>query len=200
MLAASYAIGRLLGLPVRLAILVACGNSVCGNSAIAAIAPVIGADGDDIASSISFTAILGVVIVLGLPLLIPLLGLSPTRYGILAGLTVYAVPQVLAATVPAGLLSTQIGTSRQADARSQTLGPIVVDFAIRPRSCGKGAAGSAASDRVKLFTSVPLVHYRLSGPRGVSLVWNIARISGRRRSSGRQLCLRSFRWRRSAWG
>src|SRR5260370_25278161 len=39
MLAASYGIGRLLGLPVRLAILVACGNSVCGNSAIAAIAP-----------------------------------------------------------------------------------------------------------------------------------------------------------------
>src|ERR1700733_16125215 len=74
-LAASYGIGRLLGLPVRLSILVACGNSVCGNSAIAAIAPVIGADGDDIVSSISFTAVLGVVVVLGLPLLVPILQL-----------------------------------------------------------------------------------------------------------------------------
>ncbi|WP_163413883.1 putative sulfate exporter family transporter, partial [Escherichia coli] len=79
-----------------LAILIACGNSICGNSAIAAVAPVIEADGDDIASSISFTAILGVLMVLGLPLLIPLLKLTATQYGILAGLTVYAVPQVLA--------------------------------------------------------------------------------------------------------
>ncbi len=54
----SYAIGRLLGLPQRMAILVACGNSICGNSAIAAVAPVIGADGDDVAASIAFTAVL----------------------------------------------------------------------------------------------------------------------------------------------
>jgi uncharacterized membrane protein YadS len=98
-IASSYSISRLLGLPARLSILIACGNSICGNSAIAAVAPVIGADSDDIASSISFTAILGVVMVLGLPLLIPLLGLSATQYGVLAGLTVYAVPQVLAATI-----------------------------------------------------------------------------------------------------
>ena len=50
MLAASYGIARLLGLPVRLSILIACGNSICGNSAIAAIAPIIGAKGDEIAS------------------------------------------------------------------------------------------------------------------------------------------------------
>ena len=118
-LAASYGISRLLGLPVRLSILVACGNSVCGNSAIAAIAPVIGADGDDIVSSISFTAVLGVMMVLGLPLLVPLLKLSPSQYGILAGLTVYAVPQVLAATVPVGLISTQIGTLGKTGAGSE---------------------------------------------------------------------------------
>ena len=97
---ASYGIGRLLGLPVRMALLVACGNSICGNSAIAAVAPVIGADGDDVAASIAFTAVLGVLAVLGLPLLAPLLGLSGHQYGVLAGLTVYAVPQVLAATAP----------------------------------------------------------------------------------------------------
>jgi uncharacterized integral membrane protein (TIGR00698 family) len=82
MLASTYGISRLLGLSVRLSILIACGNSVCGNSAIAAVAPVIGADGDEIASSISFTAVLGVVIVLGLPLLIPLLGLTPYFVGV----------------------------------------------------------------------------------------------------------------------
>ncbi len=70
-IAASYGIGRLLGLPRRMAMLVACGNSICGNSAIAAVAPVIGADGDDVAAAIAFTAVLGVLVVLGLPLLVP---------------------------------------------------------------------------------------------------------------------------------
>jgi uncharacterized integral membrane protein (TIGR00698 family) len=94
----SYLIARALSLSQRMSILIACGNSICGNSAIAAVAPVIGADADDIASSISFTAVLGVVVVLGLPFLVPILNLSLTQYGVLAGLTVYAVPQVLAAT------------------------------------------------------------------------------------------------------
>jgi uncharacterized integral membrane protein (TIGR00698 family) len=129
MIVFSFVISRALSLPVRMSILIACGNSICGNSAIAAVAPVIGASSDEIASSISFTAILGVLMVLGLPLLIPLLGLSGTQYGILAGLTVYAVPQVLAATVPAGLLSTQIGTLVKL-IRVLLLGPVVVALSL----------------------------------------------------------------------
>jgi uncharacterized integral membrane protein (TIGR00698 family) len=124
-LAASYATSRALGLPRRVSILIACGNSICGNSAIAAVAPVIGADSDDIASSIAFTAILGVVVVLGLPLFIPLLALTETQYGVLAGLTVYAVPQVLAATVPISAVSAQLGTLVKL-VRVLMLGPVVV--------------------------------------------------------------------------
>jgi uncharacterized integral membrane protein (TIGR00698 family) len=50
MLAVTYGLSRILGLPTKLSILIACGNSICGNSAIAAVAPVIGANGDDVAS------------------------------------------------------------------------------------------------------------------------------------------------------
>jgi uncharacterized integral membrane protein (TIGR00698 family) len=125
----SYMICRALGLPQRMAILIACGNSICGNSAIAAVAPVIGADGDDIASSISFTAVLGVVVVLTLPLLVPILHLSLTQYGVLAGLTVYAVPQVLAATLPIGALSNQVGTVIKL-VRVLMLGPVVLGFSL----------------------------------------------------------------------
>src|SRR5690606_25838146 len=109
-LVGSYLIGRALKLPHRMAVLVACGNSICGNSAIAATAPVIGADSEDVAASIAFTAILGVVVVLCLPMLVPLLGLTNSQYGVLAGLTVYAVPQVLAATAPVATISVQMGT------------------------------------------------------------------------------------------
>ncbi len=124
-IAASYVISRVFGLPKRMAILVACGNSICGNSAIAAVAPVIGADGEDVASSIAFTAVLGVVVVLVLPLLVPLLRMSLTQYGVMAGLTVYAVPQVLAATLPIGALSNQVGTVVKL-VRVLMLGPVVL--------------------------------------------------------------------------
>lgn len=109
-IAASYLLGRLLRLPTRMALLVACGNSICGNSAIAAVAPVIGADGEDVAASIGFTAVLGVVVVLALPLLGIALGLDGVQYGALAGLTVYAVPQVIAAAAPIGPTAVQMGT------------------------------------------------------------------------------------------
>ncbi len=89
----------------------------------------IGADGDDIASSISFTAVLGVVVVLTLPLLVPILNLSLMQYGVLAGLTVYAVPQVLAATLPIGALSNQVGTVIKL-VRVLMLGPVVLGCSL----------------------------------------------------------------------
>jgi uncharacterized integral membrane protein (TIGR00698 family) len=131
-LGVSFVIGRVTGLPLRMAILIACGNSICGNSAIAAVAPVIGADSDDIAASISFTAVLGVIVVLTLPLLVPVLNLSLTQYGVLAGLTVYAVPQVLAATLPIGALSNQVGTIVKL-VRVLMLGPVVLGLSLLAR-------------------------------------------------------------------
>jgi uncharacterized integral membrane protein (TIGR00698 family) len=124
-LIASYAVGRGFRLPHRLALLVACGNSICGNSAIAAVAPIIGAEAEEITSSIAFTAVLGVVVVLLLPPLADVLNLTPRESGVLAGLTVYAVPQVLAATFPLGLLSTQIGTMVKL-IRVLMLGPVML--------------------------------------------------------------------------
>ena len=131
-ISAGYGIGRLLGLPHRMATLVACGNAICGNSAIAAIAPIIGADGEDVSASIAFTAVLGVLVVLGLPLLLPLLHLSMQQYGVLAGLTVYAVPQVLAATVPIGAIAVHIGTLVKL-VRVLMLGPVVLFLSVLTR-------------------------------------------------------------------
>ena len=128
----SYGIGRLLGLPHRMAMLIACGNSICGNSAIAAVAPVIGAASEDVAASIAFTAVLGVVVVLMLPLSVPLLHLSGLQYGALAGLTVYAVPQVLAATAPVGAMAVQFGTLVKL-VRVLMLGPVVLGLSLVTR-------------------------------------------------------------------
>lgn len=139
----SYAICRSLGLPQRMAILIACGNSICGNSAIAAVAPIIGADSDDVATSIAFTAVLGVAVVFGLPLLVPLLNLSLEQYGVLAGLTVYAVPQVLAATLPIGALSNQVGAVVKL-VRVLMLGPLVLGLSLISGRLGEPAMASSA--------------------------------------------------------
>ncbi len=139
-----YAIGRLFGLTHRMATLVACGNSICGNSAIVAIAPVIGACGADVSAAIAFTALCGVGLVLALPAAAALLHLGTLQYGAFAGLTVYAVPQVLAAAAPAGAAAVQIGTVVKL-ARVLMLGPVVVALSML----------TAAGERPKLHRLVP---------------------------------------------
>ena len=148
----SYGIGRLFGLPHRMATLIACGNSICGNSAIAAVAPVIGADGDDVAASIAFTAVLGVAVVLGLPVLAVALHMSPRAFGVFAGLTVYAAPQVLAATAPISSLSAQVGTLVKL-VRVLMLGPVVLVLSLL--SHGPNAEPREAKGRPSLHHLVP---------------------------------------------
>ncbi len=131
-LAVSFAIGRALGLSRRMAMLVACGNSICGNSAIAAVAPVIGAEGKDVTAAIAFTGLLGVATVLTLPLAGAALHLGALQFGVLSGLTVYAVPQVLAATAPAGAVAIQIGALVKL-VRVLMLGPVCFAAALLSR-------------------------------------------------------------------
>jgi uncharacterized integral membrane protein (TIGR00698 family) len=141
----SYGLGRLFRLPQRMALLIACGNSICGNSAIAAVAPVIGAEGDEVAAAISFTAVLCVGVVLGLPALGAALGFGPRAFGVFAGLTVYAVPQVLAATAPVSLVSAQVGTLVKL-LRVLLLGPVVAALSLLGLD-GTSTAAIAGSPR-----------------------------------------------------
>lgn len=124
-----YGLARALGLAHPVAMLVTSGNSICGNSAIAAVAPVVGASRNEVCATIAFTAALGVVAVLLLPLIGPLLGLSNASYGVLAGLTVYAVPQVLAATAPVGGAAIQVGAMVKL-ARVMMLGPLILCLSL----------------------------------------------------------------------
>lgn len=143
-LATGYLVARMLGLHASLATLVACGNAICGNSAIAAVAPVIGADGEDVAASIAFTAVLGVLVVLALPPLGAALGLPEYGYGVVAGLTVYAVPQVIAATFPVGVVAGQVGTLVKL-VRVLMLGPVVIGLSLLARPARSGAHGAPSA-------------------------------------------------------
>ncbi|HVL22523.1 MAG TPA: putative sulfate exporter family transporter [Thermomicrobiales bacterium] len=143
-------IGRALGLDTRLAVLVAVGNAICGNSAIAAVAPAIRAKKQEVASAIAMTAVLGVGVVLALPLLVPLANLTDERYGVIAGLSVYAVPQVLAATFTVSAQAGQIGSLVKLT-RVMLLGPVVAIFAIIFREQDAGAATEGRRFDLKKF-------------------------------------------------
>ncbi len=125
----SMTIGRAFGLSRRLAILIAVGNSICGNSAIAAVAPTIKAEKRDVSTSIALTAVVGVVVVLTLPLLVPLLSLTLYQYGVIAGATVYAVPQVVAAGFSVSPLSGEVAALVKL-VRVLFLGPVVLVFGL----------------------------------------------------------------------
>ncbi|WP_240893673.1 YeiH family protein [Brevundimonas sp. 'scallop'] len=146
----SFGVGRALGLNPRMALLVACGNAICGNSAIAAVAPVIDADGKEVAASIAFTAVLGVIVVLALPLLGGLIHLNGLQYGALAGLTVYAVPQVLAAAAPFGAVATQTGTVVKL-VRVLMLGAVILALSLIFRDRTPGAAKPGLSRLLPWF-------------------------------------------------
>jgi uncharacterized membrane protein YadS len=131
------------------------------NSAIAAVAPVIGADGDDVAASIGFTAIFGVAVVLGLPVLGAALGLDGLQYGALAGSIVYAVPQVIAAAAPMGAVAVQMG-ALVGLVRVLMLGPVCVVMALIAPGLGGTPAQSEpyrvpvpARSHVRLHHLVP---------------------------------------------
>jgi uncharacterized integral membrane protein (TIGR00698 family) len=135
-------IGKAAGLGTRLAILVAVGNAICGNSAIAAVAPAIKATKQEITSAIALTAVFGIGVVLALPLLKSGIAMSDERYGVFAGMTVYAVPQVLAATIPVSAVSGQFGSVVKLT-RVLFLGPVVAIFAwiFRDKESGTGSSG-----------------------------------------------------------
>ena len=93
----SYLLFRLLRLPSNLAVLVGVGSSICGGSAIAATAPVIGADDEEVAQSISVIFLFNVIAALIFPTLGGLLGLSDYGFGLFAGTAVNDTSSVTAA-------------------------------------------------------------------------------------------------------
>jgi uncharacterized integral membrane protein (TIGR00698 family) len=76
-----------------------------------------------------------------------------TQYGVLAGLTVYAVPQVLAATLPIGALSNQVGTVIKL-VRVLMLGPVVLGFSLLASRVNPEREGSNQT-RTRLNEVVP---------------------------------------------
>jgi uncharacterized integral membrane protein (TIGR00698 family) len=101
-LAAAWLIGRWLGITGNLRTLIGVGTGVCGASAIAAVTPVIGAVGIDVAYAISTIFLFNIAAVLVFPVIGHLLGLSQHAFGLFAGTAVNDMSSVVATATTYG--------------------------------------------------------------------------------------------------
>jgi len=99
---AAWLVGALLGLKQNLKILIGVGTAICGGSAIAATAPVIGADEEDVAYSISTIFIFNIIAVFIFPALGHLMGMSQADFGLWAGTSINDTSSVVAAAFAYG--------------------------------------------------------------------------------------------------
>lgn len=88
---------KLLKVPSKTATLIGVGSSICGGSAIAATAPVIDADDEEIAQSISVIFLFNVIAALIFPTLGGFLGMSNEGFALFAGTAVNDTSSVTAA-------------------------------------------------------------------------------------------------------
>ncbi|MDH8677436.1 YeiH family protein [Fusibacter bizertensis] len=93
----AYFVGNKLGIKANTTVLIGVGTSICGGSAIAATAPVIEAEDDEVAHAISTIFLFNIIAVFIFPFLGRLLGMSDLGFGMWAGTAINDTSSVVAA-------------------------------------------------------------------------------------------------------
>ncbi|MBW2473453.1 MAG: putative sulfate exporter family transporter [Deltaproteobacteria bacterium] len=104
-------LGRALRLPKNTVTLLSFGTAICGGSAIAAMAPVIRADDDEIAVSLATVFALNAVALVIFPPLGALFHLDQNQFGLWAALAIHDTSSVVGASAAYGALALSIGTT-----------------------------------------------------------------------------------------
>ncbi|MCB9907870.1 MAG: putative sulfate exporter family transporter [Planctomycetes bacterium] len=142
--------GRLFGLDVRTSMLIGAGTAVCGNSAIMAVAPVVQPEEEDLALSLAVINLLGLLMVFVLPPLGNWTGIDGGFGGMLAGMTVHAVPQAVAAGEAFGEHALRLATLYKL-LRVALLMPTVLLLALIWSRRGKAEGAGSSKAKVPGF-------------------------------------------------
>jgi len=93
-------VSRALGLPPRLGTLVAVGTAICGNTAIVAIGPVIGASEDEVSYAVGCITVFGLLALIGYPFLANVIfDGDPNAVGLFLGTAIHDTAQVVGAAL-----------------------------------------------------------------------------------------------------
>ncbi len=134
---ATYAICRLLGLPGDQPILISTGFSICGASAIGAMAAVRNSREEDTVVPIALVTLCGTLAIALLPFLGALANLPATVFGYWVGASVHDVGQVVATAQTAGTAALTAAVVIKL-ARVLTLAPITALAGIQQRRSPQG--------------------------------------------------------------
>jgi uncharacterized integral membrane protein (TIGR00698 family) len=93
----TIALCRWLQVGQKLGILIAVGTAICGGTAIAVTAPLIEADDNDTAFAVTTITLFGLLAIVVFPLVGAGLALGQNQFGVWAGTSIHATPQVMAA-------------------------------------------------------------------------------------------------------
>lgn len=126
-LALAYLAGRVFRIPPRLAVLIGVGTAICGNSAIAATAPVIAANEDDVSFAVAIITLFGLVAVVFYPLVGQLLAMSDRVFGMWAGTAVNDTSQVVAVGAAYSSAALNVATIVKLT-RNTLMAPLIVLF------------------------------------------------------------------------
>ncbi len=140
-LVTAHALGRFLEIPGRLATLIGVGSAVCGNTAISAVAPVIGAKDEETSFAIATNTLFGTLAVFAYPMLGHAFAMTDSAFGTWAGTAVNDTSQVVATgfafSPAAGHVATVVKLTRNA-----LMGGVIVLMGLLYAGGGRGTAGS----------------------------------------------------------
>ncbi|HET7268570.1 MAG TPA: YeiH family protein [Oleiagrimonas sp.] len=139
---AAWLLGRVLGIPSKLKLLIGVGTAICGGSAIAAATPIIKADEHDTAFAISTIFLFNLIAVLVFPLLGHLMGMTDQGFGLWAGTAINDTSSVVAAgysySTVAGDYATIVKLTRATLIIPVCLGLALIEAWRHKRSGGDG--------------------------------------------------------------
>ncbi len=135
-------VARIVHIEGRLALLIAVGSAVCGNTAIVATAPVIGARPRDVAYAVATITLFGTLAVFLYPAIGRALAVPQPAFGLWAGVAVHDTSQVLATSLVYGPSAVDVATVVKL-IRNALMAPLLFLIATGWAAREAGATGSA---------------------------------------------------------
>lgn len=130
------ALGRVLEVPENTSVLITFGTAICGGSAIAAMAPVLNADDEEIGAALATVFTLNAVALFAFPPLGALMRLSEEQFGYWAALAIHDTSSVVAAGSVYGTTALAIATTVKL-ARAAWIAPITLAAAWVRKAKGR---------------------------------------------------------------
>ncbi|HEV2177806.1 MAG TPA: putative sulfate exporter family transporter [Terriglobia bacterium] len=110
-LALGLALGKLLGVTGTSSYLISTGTAICGGSAIAAVAPILGANDHEMSVSLGTVFSLNSIALFTFPLIGAALKLTQTQFGLWAALAIHDTSSVVGASVKYGAVALAVATT-----------------------------------------------------------------------------------------